>query len=339
MTDIPAGWYDDPEHPAQYRYWDGAQWTDHRSPKVPGVPSGADDGAWTVVPQAFRLLGQGWRELVVLSLPLIVVTVAAGLLALASLEAALDPGIGDILDRVSEPGFDPVNDADDEAFFESIDVSISVAAVGGLALAALLFLVVGTAASVTFTVFLAALRRGRPLSMSETYRITLPRLPRILGILILWTLVAMAVLVGVAVVFAVAILVTPLTLLVLVPVALAATVYVYPYGALATTTLSLAPTDDPPFRRTITLIRRRWGFIALRLLVLTLVFWLIGLSGNLVTTPFGAASVWAGFLVSMIMRTVQTVLSTAGAVVLYDIAGGPLDAAIDDASLHSTHTG
>ncbi len=26
------GWHPDPEDPAQVRYWDGAQWTEHRSP-------------------------------------------------------------------------------------------------------------------------------------------------------------------------------------------------------------------------------------------------------------------------------------------------------------------
>ncbi len=28
----PSGWYDDPEQPWTWRYWDGARWTDHRSP-------------------------------------------------------------------------------------------------------------------------------------------------------------------------------------------------------------------------------------------------------------------------------------------------------------------
>lgn len=31
-------WYDDPEDPAGYRYWDGARWTDHRSPKHVAQP-------------------------------------------------------------------------------------------------------------------------------------------------------------------------------------------------------------------------------------------------------------------------------------------------------------
>ncbi|HET6937970.1 MAG TPA: DUF2510 domain-containing protein [Nocardioides sp.] len=35
MTQTPAGWYVDPEDATQFRYWDGAQWTEHRSPRGP----------------------------------------------------------------------------------------------------------------------------------------------------------------------------------------------------------------------------------------------------------------------------------------------------------------
>lgn len=31
-----AGWYPDSEAPDQMRYWDGAQWTEHRTPRPPG---------------------------------------------------------------------------------------------------------------------------------------------------------------------------------------------------------------------------------------------------------------------------------------------------------------
>lgn len=38
MTDqatrvVPAGWYEDPSDPAQVRWWNGINWTDHRQPK------------------------------------------------------------------------------------------------------------------------------------------------------------------------------------------------------------------------------------------------------------------------------------------------------------------
>lgn len=34
MTQTPAGWYADPQDPTQYRYWDGAAWTEHRAPRT-----------------------------------------------------------------------------------------------------------------------------------------------------------------------------------------------------------------------------------------------------------------------------------------------------------------
>jgi hypothetical protein len=35
MTQTPAGWYVDPQDATQFRYWDGGQWTEHRSPRGP----------------------------------------------------------------------------------------------------------------------------------------------------------------------------------------------------------------------------------------------------------------------------------------------------------------
>jgi hypothetical protein len=34
----PPGWYPDPHDPATKRYWDGAQWTENRSPAVVATP-------------------------------------------------------------------------------------------------------------------------------------------------------------------------------------------------------------------------------------------------------------------------------------------------------------
>jgi uncharacterized membrane protein YhaH (DUF805 family) len=47
-----AGWYDDPEHPTQLRYWDGTRWTEERRasdvpPPPPFAPPFAEATAWT----------------------------------------------------------------------------------------------------------------------------------------------------------------------------------------------------------------------------------------------------------------------------------------------------
>lgn len=42
MTNVPAGWYPDPEYPGQQRYWDGSAWTVNRAPaQTPVAPSPA----------------------------------------------------------------------------------------------------------------------------------------------------------------------------------------------------------------------------------------------------------------------------------------------------------
>ena len=42
----PSGWYPDPEHAGQFRYWDGQAWTEHRSPEGgPPAPSAQETPA------------------------------------------------------------------------------------------------------------------------------------------------------------------------------------------------------------------------------------------------------------------------------------------------------
>jgi hypothetical protein len=41
-TNIPAGWYPDPDDPAQQRWWDGVQWTENRAPAAGASAPGAE---------------------------------------------------------------------------------------------------------------------------------------------------------------------------------------------------------------------------------------------------------------------------------------------------------
>jgi hypothetical protein len=67
MSSSPeAGWFDDPEHSSQYRYWDGNEWTAHRSPKQsppPPTSSSIPTSATETVSAAFTLFGQHWVSL------------------------------------------------------------------------------------------------------------------------------------------------------------------------------------------------------------------------------------------------------------------------------------
>ncbi len=59
----PSGWYDDPEQPWTWRYWDGARWTDHRAPMWVSPPrDGSSFSVWfersiAVVGIAVRRIG------------------------------------------------------------------------------------------------------------------------------------------------------------------------------------------------------------------------------------------------------------------------------------------
>ena len=56
----PSGWYDDPQDPSQFRYWDGVVWSDHVTPKVsPTVEQSNICMPYGVSPAATRPEGSG----------------------------------------------------------------------------------------------------------------------------------------------------------------------------------------------------------------------------------------------------------------------------------------
>lgn len=50
-SQTPSGWYEDPQNPAQYRYWNGNEWTEDRAPRQGqpvAAPSGGDNTGWKI---------------------------------------------------------------------------------------------------------------------------------------------------------------------------------------------------------------------------------------------------------------------------------------------------
>ena len=67
VSSAPANWYPDPHDPSHLRYWDGSQWTEHRSPAVPAVQAEpaappASDRPWVDQPRPTGPQGRAERK-------------------------------------------------------------------------------------------------------------------------------------------------------------------------------------------------------------------------------------------------------------------------------------
>src|SRR3954469_10556032 len=64
MTQTPAGWYAGPQDATQLRYWDGSQWTEHRSPRGPTATDQVSQAAGDLadgLSRGFTTMG-GWMN-------------------------------------------------------------------------------------------------------------------------------------------------------------------------------------------------------------------------------------------------------------------------------------
>ena len=318
MTDVPAGWYDDPEHPEQYRYWDGTSWSEHRAPKkAPPKPS---NDAGSMVSEGWNLLWQNWLPILLIGVAFIAVVIVVFVVVAIQANSALDPGLFTILERFAEPGFDPVNDASDEAFVDSISFDASVGfwitvGVGGLLVAIAQGLSIGVA-----QVHLAAASIGWPLTLGESFATAFRRLPRWIGIYLLWSLVM---LVGFAVFAALVFLgvQAPILFLVIIPVAIGLVIYGYPYFWMATTALVIGPQDRPPFRTTVQLIRAAgWRTVAWPVFLANLV--IVGI--NFATGLLGAIPV-LGQIIALLVQVLLYALPAALNIPIWKMMGGEIE--------------
>lgn len=268
MSDVPSGWYDDPEDPAQYRYWDGTQWTEHRAPRTTGSSSGSSSAGSAAINDGWSLLRRNWVAMVVISLITLVAYVAAAVVIFIAANNSIEPSILDIVQRVTEPGFDAVNDPADEAFIESIEFTptagfwVIVPVMIGLVLLVQIFSVA------LQSVHVAADHVGRPRGLAGSFGVAMRRLPRWIGVYLLWTLAAIVV---AAVFVGLALLTGGIALILLIPGGLAAFIWLFPTLYLMSTALVVGPTSEPPFRTVFAMMRKSWRRLAWPVLIVNLV--------------------------------------------------------------------
>jgi len=313
MSLPPAGWFDDPERPDTYRYWDGSEWTDHRAPKS-GPPTYVDNSGIGIVGSSWELFKTNWAPLLGIGVFTFIGIVAGVALVIFALLSALDPSVLDIADRVFESGFDADANPADQAYLDSIEFKLTASfVVLGLlgALIASLSTVIGSGTS---TLFLGAAHNGRPVGAGTCLGIAARRLPRWIGIALLWTVAGF---IPMVLLWVLAIIVSPLLLVGVVPLTAVVVIYLFPMMTIAGAGLLLGPTDRPPFRTALVLVKDQWRTVAMRVLVVNLILIAINIGLGVVNLiPL------IGIVINLAGQFVYYSLQTAASVKLYASVDG-----------------
>ena len=326
VSDLPpADWYTDPEDESQYRYWDGSAWTEHRAPRHTDHaedPDAAPDGMrgpGQLIANTFSLTRRRWRGCAAVALIYIVSQVAAVVLVIVSASDILMGELGEVWDRVSEPGVD-LTAPEHEAYFRSLEFDLAPVNFVPALLGLLAFWVAGNVMQAAVTRIALGDLRDRPPTTSDALREALRRVPRLIGldlqiVAIFLVAVLAMILAGIS---------APELLLALIPAFIVGSVY-----ALVVTPLAYAVASAGPRRWSLPygarLVRGRFWKTLGRLLIVLLVLTAVGL-------VFTAAGNAAGPTFQLVSQLVQTVVGAGLAVVglvaaaiLYHDLGGESD--------------
>ena len=325
----PADWYTDPEDESQYRYWDGSVWTEHRAPRhtdhaedLDAAPGGLR-GPGQLIADTFSLTRRRWRGCAAVALIYIVSQLAAVVLVIVSASDILMGELGEIWDRVSEPGFDPTA-PEHEAYFRSLEFDLAPVNFVPALLGLLAFWVASNVMQAAVTRIALGDLRDRPPTTSDALRQALRRVPRLLGLDL--QIVAIFLVAVVAVILAG--IGAPPLLLALVPAFIVGSVY-----ALVITPLAYAVASAGPRRWSLPygarLVRGRFWATLGRLLLVFLVLLAVSLPIGLVFTVVGTS---AGPVFEVVSELVQTVVGAGlgvvgliAAAILYHDLGGESD--------------
>lgn len=258
----PAGWYDDPEHAGYLRYWDGAQWTDHRSPVGASTAATAGTGR---LPDIGDWLGRTFRDLWARKLQLLVI----GALALACFVIAgllVSWSVNDLVYI--------------EGSWEGFDGGRIALAGLGLVMIALALLVIYVA--VVHQLFWS--RFGEDPSAADSLSVALAKTPRVIG----WGLVLVAAFIVALIVLGVLIALAPvlgvLAFLAMIPFA----VWLWVKLSFFLVAILAPEAGRNPLQSSASVSEqgRFWGVFG-RLLLLSVVG---GAVGYVLSLPFGAAA-------------------------------------------------
>ena len=330
MSDLPpADWYTDPEDESQYRYWDGSSWTEHRAPRLtdphtePGDAPGGLRGPSQLVADTFSLAGRRWRPCAAVAVIYILSQIVGAALLIVSASRILMGELGEIYDRVSQPGFDP-SEPQHEAYFTALEVDLAPINFVPVLLGLLAMWVASNLMQATVTRIALRDLHNRNAATSDTLREAMRRVPRLMGLdLIVGTICLLAV--GAVVLAGIG---APLLLIALIPAVIAGAVYAVVVMPLAYAVASAGPRRwSLPYGAR--LVRGRFWATLGRLLLILLLLVAVSFAVGIVFTLAGAAGGTALGLVSQLVQTVvgaaMAVVVTVAAAILYDDLGGESD--------------
>lgn len=326
MSDLPApDWYTDPEDEAQYRYWDGSAWTDHRAPRHDSVEAGSepDPGQMRrpgrLLADMLSIAVRRWRSCVAAALIYLAAQVVLVVLLLIAGDDILMGELGEIWDRVSDPNFDP-QASEQTAYFESLEVDLSPVNFVPILLGLGAVWVASNVLQAAVTRVALSDLRDRALTASDALRQALRRVPRLVGldlqVVAIFLVAAFAVVVGG--------FVTPLLLIPLIPAFIVGIIYASVVTSLAYAFASVGPAG-PSLRYGARLVRGRfWGTLG-RMLLVFVVLLAVSLAVGLVFTLAGSSSLAFQLVSQLVQTVVGTVITVVGlvaiAIVYHDLGG------------------
>lgn len=192
MSDLPPpDWYADPEDPAQYRYWDGSQWTDHRAPREPA--GSGHRGIRSLLAGSWRLFTTHWRPFVAIYALAAVIYFAGEQLVRVGFDSVFGDTITALLDDLET--LDPDSDDAGAVFEDGLTniqdrvTGLSSSTIGsGVLLMAMGVLVAVAVNIVQFAAYGHLVMRRlvhRPATTAPALLAGLRRLLRIVGVLLM----------------------------------------------------------------------------------------------------------------------------------------------------------
>jgi len=330
VSDLPpADWYTDPDDESQYRYWDGSSWTEHRAPRHtdpaedPDTAPGGMRGPSRLVADTFSLTGRRWRSFVAVALIYIASQILALVLLILSANDILMGELGEIWDRVTEPGVD-LTQPEHEAYFQSLEFDLAPINFVPVLLGLLALWGASTLMQAAVTRIALSDVSDRALTTSDALRQALGRVPRLMGVSL-----------QIAAIFLAAVLATvlagigaPLLLLPLIPALIVGGIYALVVMPLAYVVASAGPRRwSLPYGAR--LVRGRFWASLGRLLLIYLLLFAASLAVGLVLGLAGASAGPAFQLVSQLVQSVVGaglgVVGIVAAAILYHDLGGESD--------------